>query len=94
MLIAPQIQSSRRKLSYSGFHFLDVTDLTDPSACGDIRGLCPVVDKDADKPPVDPITIVGFNTATHKLPWQSFSQDLRCYIWCMAVDISLLLERA
>ena len=47
---------------------LDVTDLTDTSACGDIRGLCPVVDKDADKPPVDPITIVGFNTATHKLP--------------------------
>ena len=72
----------------------DVMDLTDTFACGDIRGLCPVVDKDADKPPVDPITIVGFNTATHKLPWQSFSQDLRCYIWCMAVDISLLLERA
>ena len=47
---------------------LDVTDLTDTSALGDIRGLCPVVDKDADKPPVDPITIVGFNTATHKLP--------------------------
>ena len=47
---------------------LDVTDLTDTSAWGDIRGLCPFVDKDADKPPVDPITIVGFNTATHKLP--------------------------
>ena len=47
---------------------LDVTYLTDISACGDIRGLCPVVDKDTDKPPVDPITIVGFNTATHKLP--------------------------
>ena len=44
------------------------SDLTDTSASGDIRGLCPVVDKDADKPPVDPITIVGFNTATHKLP--------------------------